>query len=234
MILKDRVAIVTAAGSGIGRGGAEIMGREGAIVIATDLVAERAEETARQIRESGGRAEGRPLDVTRDEDIQRLVDHVAGSYGRIDILHNHAGIQVEGTLEQVPVSGLDASYNVNVRAHFVAAKALLPHMKRQGKGVIINTSSNSGVFFDKGKTMPARLYALIGGPEVTQAPQAEELLDEIAKAAHGFKAGNLTAAAAALAAARNLGQGLGLDPLFDHMTNMLDAAESKARATAAQ
>ncbi len=91
-----------------------------------------------------------------------------------------------------------------------------------------------GDIFVKGKTMPARLYALIGGPEVTQAPQAEELLDEIAKAAHGFKAGNLTATATALAAARNLGQGLGLDPLFDHMTNMLDAAESKARATAAQ
>jgi NAD(P)-dependent dehydrogenase (short-subunit alcohol dehydrogenase family) len=63
---------------------------------------------------------------------------------------NHAGIQVEGTLEQVPISGLDASYAINVRAHFVAAKAVLPHMRRQGKGVIINTSSNSGVFFDKG------------------------------------------------------------------------------------
>jgi NAD(P)-dependent dehydrogenase (short-subunit alcohol dehydrogenase family) len=150
MILKGRVAIVTAAGSGIGRGGAEIMAREGAIVVATDLVADRAEETARRIRDAGGQAEGRQLDVTKDEDIQRLVDHVATTHGRIDILHNHAGIQVEGTLEQVPVSGLDASYNINVRAHFVAAKAVLPHMKRQGKGVIINTSSNSGVFFDKG------------------------------------------------------------------------------------
>jgi NAD(P)-dependent dehydrogenase (short-subunit alcohol dehydrogenase family) len=150
MILKDRVAIITAAGSGIGRGGAEIMGREGAIVIATDLVADRAEETARRIRDAGGRAEARQLDVTKDSDIQRLMDYAATSYGRIDILHNHAGIQVEGSLEQVAVSGLDASYAINVRAHFVAAKAVLPHMKRQGKGVIINTSSNSGVFFDKG------------------------------------------------------------------------------------
>ena len=83
-------------------------------------------------------------------DIERLVDYAATAFGRIDILHNHAGIQVEGTLEQVPVSGLDSSYAINVRAHFVAAKAALPHMKRQGKGVIINTSSNSGVFFDKG------------------------------------------------------------------------------------
>ena len=150
MILKDRVAIVTAAGSGIGRGGAEIMGREGAVVIATDLRPERAEETAHRIHEAGGRAEGRALDVTKDVEIERLVADVAARHGRIDILHNHAGIQVEGTLEQVPVGGLDASYAINVRAHFVAAKAALPHMKRQGKGVIINTSSNSGVFFDKG------------------------------------------------------------------------------------
>jgi NAD(P)-dependent dehydrogenase (short-subunit alcohol dehydrogenase family) len=84
MILKDRVALVTAAGSGIGRGGAEIMGREGAIVIATDLVAERAEETARRIRDAGGRAEARQLDVTKDSDIQRLIDYAATSYGRID------------------------------------------------------------------------------------------------------------------------------------------------------
>jgi len=150
MILKDRVAIVTAAGSGIGRGGAEIMAREGAVVIATDLRPERAEETARRIHEAGGRAEARALDVTKDAEIERLIADVAARHGRIDILHNHAGIQVEGTLEQVPVGGLDDSYRINVRAHFVAAKAALPHMKRQGKGVIINTSSNSGVFFDKG------------------------------------------------------------------------------------
>ena len=150
MILKDRVAIITAAGSGIGRAGAEIMGREGAIVIATDLDGARAEETARRIRDAGGRAEGRVLDVTKDADVERLIDYAVTAHGRIDILHNHAGIQVEGSLEQVPAKGLDDSYAINVRAHFVAAKAALPQMKRQGKGVIINTSSNSGVFFDKG------------------------------------------------------------------------------------
>ncbi len=150
MILKDRVAIVTASGSGIGRGGAEIMGREGAVVIATDLVPERAEETARRVRDAGGRAEGRGLDVTKDDQIEAAIDHAVKAYGRIDILHNHAGIQVEGTLEQVSAQGLDDSYRINVRAHFVAAKAVVPHMKRQGRGVIINTSSNSGVFFDKG------------------------------------------------------------------------------------
>jgi adenylate cyclase len=91
-----------------------------------------------------------------------------------------------------------------------------------------------GDIFVKGKTLPARLYALIGGPEVAQAPQAEELMAEIAKAAHSFKSGNFAAASAALANARQLGQGLGLDPLFNHMSNMLATAESKAKAAAAQ
>jgi adenylate cyclase len=89
-----------------------------------------------------------------------------------------------------------------------------------------------GDIFVKGKTLPARLYALIGGPEVAQAPQAEDLLNEFAKIAHGFKGGNLAGAASALAAARNLGQGLGLDPLFDHIGNMLAAAEHKKAAAA--
>jgi adenylate cyclase len=89
-----------------------------------------------------------------------------------------------------------------------------------------------GDIFVKGKTLPAKLYALIGGPEVAQAPQAEELLNEIAKVAHGFKSGNLAGTAAALSAARNLGQGLGLEPLFDHIGNMLAAAEHKKAAAA--
>jgi adenylate cyclase len=89
-----------------------------------------------------------------------------------------------------------------------------------------------GDIFVKGKTLPARLYALIGGPEVAQAPQAEELLNEFAKIAHSFKSGNLAAATSALAIARNLGQGLGLEPLFDHIGNMLAAAEHKKAAAA--
>jgi adenylate cyclase len=91
-----------------------------------------------------------------------------------------------------------------------------------------------GDIFVKGKTLPARLFALIGGPEVAQAPNAPALLDELARAAHCFKSGNLPGAAAAIATARTLGQGLDLEPLFDHMSNMLAAAESKAKATAAQ
>ena len=85
-----------------------------------------------------------------------------------------------------------------------------------------------GDIFVKGKTVPARLFALIGGPEVMQSPNAAELLDAIAEAARAFKAGNFADAAAALEKAKPLGAGLNLEPLFEHMGNALAAASKRA------
>lgn len=150
MILKDRVAVVTGAGSGIGRGGAEIMAREGAHVVVSDLSADRAEETVEIIRKAGGSAEAKTTDVTDNDALTKLINDTHKVHERIDILHSHAGIQVEGTLEEVSVQGLDDSFGLNVRPHFVAAKAVIGYMKDQGGGSIINTSSNSGVFLDEG------------------------------------------------------------------------------------
>jgi adenylate cyclase len=85
-----------------------------------------------------------------------------------------------------------------------------------------------GDIFVKGKTVPARLYALIGGPEVMQSPNSAELLDALGESAQAFKAGNLATVAAALEKAKSLGGGLNLDPLFEHMTNALAAASKRA------
>lgn len=150
MILKDRVAIVTGAGSGIGRAGAEIMAREGAILVVADRDPEGGKETVARITKAGGRASFVKTDVSVDAELHALVDGAIADHGRVDILHNHAGIQINGTLEEVPVEGMDQSWRINTRAHFVAAKAVVPHMKRQGGGVIVNTASNSGVFLDEG------------------------------------------------------------------------------------
>jgi NAD(P)-dependent dehydrogenase (short-subunit alcohol dehydrogenase family) len=149
MILKGRVAIVTGAGSGIGEAGAAIMAREGAHVVLIDRDAGRAEQAAGRIRQADGSAEALVLDVTDDDALEEGVASVAARHGRIDILHNHAGAQVAGDLEQVDVAGFDHSWNLNVRAHFMAARLVMPLMRKAGRGVILNTSSSSGILYDR-------------------------------------------------------------------------------------
>jgi NAD(P)-dependent dehydrogenase (short-subunit alcohol dehydrogenase family) len=149
MILKDRVAIITGAGSGIGRAGAEILAREGAYVVVTDRRGEAAEETLSRIVAAGGHAEAHRLDVTDDEALKAIIDGTKADHGRVDILHNHAGVQIAGPLTEVEISGLDASWRINVRAHFIGCRAVMPHMVARRSGSIINTASNSGVFYDR-------------------------------------------------------------------------------------
>jgi NAD(P)-dependent dehydrogenase (short-subunit alcohol dehydrogenase family) len=152
MILQGRTALVTAAGSGIGRAGSRIMAREGALVVVTDLDLAAAKETVRLIREEGGEARAMQLDVRDDEAIRATIAAVAREHGRLDILHNHAGVQVAGSVEQVDAAGMDRSWAINVHAQFVGCQAAIAVMKQQGGGVILNTSSNSGVFLDREMT----------------------------------------------------------------------------------
>lgn len=149
MLLQGRVAFLTGAGSGIGRAGALALAREGAAVTVTDLDGAKAKAVAEEILSSGGQAEAMTLDAADDKSVLAAIDRVAAR-GRLDILHSHAGIQVPGRLTEVSVAGMDASWQLNVRAHFVAVRAAMPHMQRQRRGSIIITASNSGMQYDRG------------------------------------------------------------------------------------
>ncbi|MCB6179309.1 SDR family oxidoreductase [Rhodobacter sp. Har01] len=150
MILKDRLAFVTGAGSGIGRAGALAMAREGALVVVTDRDGAAARAVAAEIAAAGGRAEAQAVDVADDAALTEAIAGTAARHGRLDILHSHAGVQVSGGLAEASVQEMDLSWRLNVRAHFVAAKAALGPMRAQRRGSIIVTASNSGVQYDRG------------------------------------------------------------------------------------
>ena len=149
MLLENRVAFVTGAASGIGAAGARALAGEGALVVVTDKNGAGAEAVAEDVGRAGGRAEAMALDVTDDNALQDAIAATAERHGRLDVLHSHAGIQIEGKLEQVSVADMDASWNLNVRAHFVAAQAAIAPMRRQGGGSVIITASNSAVQYDR-------------------------------------------------------------------------------------
>jgi NAD(P)-dependent dehydrogenase (short-subunit alcohol dehydrogenase family) len=149
MLLEKRVAFVTGAASGIGAAGVKALAREGAFVVVTDQNGAGAEAVAEDIRRAGGRAAAMALDVTDDAALQSAITATAERHGRLDVLHSHAGIQIEGKLEQVAVADMDASWQLNVRAHFVAAQAAIAPMRRQGGGSVIITASNSAVQYDR-------------------------------------------------------------------------------------
>lgn len=149
MLLEDRVAFVTGGGSGIGRAGALALAAEGALVVVTDRDPTRAQAVAHEITGTGGQAEVRALDVGDAAALTAEITSAAARHGRLDILHSHAGIQIPGRLEDVSPEDMDKSWTLNVRSHFVAARAAMPVMKAQRKGSIIITSSNSGVQYDR-------------------------------------------------------------------------------------
>ncbi len=150
MLLEDRVAFLTGAGTGIGRAGAHALARNGAIVVVSDLDPERAAAVAAEIAAAGGRAEAIGLDVTDDAALENAIAGAEERFGRLDILHSHAGVQIPGRLDEISATEMDASWRLNVRAHFVAARAAMAVMKPRGAGSIIVTSSNSGVQYDRG------------------------------------------------------------------------------------
>jgi len=145
--LDGKVAIITGAGSGIGRATATLFAREGAKVVVADWATGDGEETVRTIREAGGEAIFVKADVSKAEDVKNMVKTAVDTYGKLDVLYNNAGI---GEVETVPTAEVkeenwDKVIAVNLKGVFLGMKYAIPEMLKSGGGSIINTASSAAV-----------------------------------------------------------------------------------------
>ena len=143
MRLKDKTAIVTGAGSGFGKGIAMRFAKEGARVGVVDINAEAAREVASQIGDSAFAMEA---DVSIDRDVSRMVQEALDRWGQLDILVNNAGTTHRNQpMTEVTEEEYERIFAVNVKSVYLSAKHIVPVMKKQGFGVILNVASTAGV-----------------------------------------------------------------------------------------
>jgi len=141
MRLKDKVAIVTGAASGMGAETARIFAREGAFVILTDMDAEGGQKVAREI---GNRATFMAQDVSKEDDWARVVADTLKAHGKIDILINNAGVSGSDP-DRFSMKTWDQQMEINAKGVFLGMRAVIPEMQKAKKGSIVNISSISGI-----------------------------------------------------------------------------------------
>ena len=166
MRLKDKVAIITGAGSGIGAATAVAMAAEGARVVVADVNEAGAKTTVQKIEGAGGHAVAMTADVTRAADNQALVERATAAWGRLDVFFANAGVpQWKTDVEEVDETTFDTIFDVNVKGVYLGAKYALPVMKRARRGVFLITASTAALRPRPG----GQIYAASKGAVVTLA-----------------------------------------------------------------
>lgn len=162
MKLAKRVAVITGAGSGIGRESAILFAHEGAKVVVADINDSGGGETVTAIKSGGGEAIFVHTDVTKTSETENLIKATVSKFGKIDILFNSAGIVHRLTpIEDFEESLWDKVYSVNIKGIFLVTKSVVPVMKKAGGGVIINMASIAGVRPRKGQCAYASSKAAV-------------------------------------------------------------------------
>jgi len=146
MRLKDKIAIVTGAGSGFGEGIAKRFAREGAKVVVNDLNGDAAARVAREIAAAGGAAHAVAGDVSKDADVSHLVAAALAAYGDLHAVVNNAGTTHRNqSMLDVSEDEFDRIYRVNVKSLYLTAKHAVPHFRRKRDGVFVTIASTAGV-----------------------------------------------------------------------------------------
>jgi 3-oxoacyl-[acyl-carrier protein] reductase len=144
-VLKDKVAIITGAGRGLGKEFALRFASEGARLLLPDISLERAQETAKTINAKGGEAHAMLTDISDEKSTQKMADEVIRLFGRVDILLNNAALYygvARRNWDEWKVKDWDRMFEINVRGTYLCCKAIAPLMAKAGKGKIINIASD--------------------------------------------------------------------------------------------
>ncbi|MGO9643567.1 MAG: SDR family NAD(P)-dependent oxidoreductase [Candidatus Bathyarchaeia archaeon] len=150
--LENKVALITGAGSGIGKAAAQLFAKEGARIVVADLDRERGEDTAKKVRADGGQSIFVETDVTKSSLVEATVSKTISEFGGVDILYNSAGVDIfvinpkaDGTVVGTLEEDWDRLLAINLKGTFLFAKYTLPHMMKQRRGVVINMGSEYGI-----------------------------------------------------------------------------------------
>jgi NADP-dependent 3-hydroxy acid dehydrogenase YdfG len=159
--LKDKVAIVTGASSGIGEATAVALAGEGARVVAVARRGDRLRALVRRIAEAGGEALAVEADVAQEDGVHRMIEAARTSFGRIDILINNAGVMLNGPLEKVGSADFRRMVDLNLMGIVYACQAVLPLLREQGGGNIVNISSVASRIAGPGSAVYAATKAAV-------------------------------------------------------------------------
>jgi 3-oxoacyl-[acyl-carrier protein] reductase len=161
--VKDKVVIVTGGGRGIGKAIALSFAREQCRLVLAARTKSQIEEVADEVKQLGAEAIAVPTDVSREEDVEKLVKKAGETFGRIDVLVNNAGFGIFSKVAEMKTRDFQSMFDVNVRGVFFCTRAVLPYMIKQKDGVIVNVASLAGRnAFVGGAGYAATKWALIG------------------------------------------------------------------------